>query len=236
MQPWPARTGQLVPSFQRTDGAVEGRFRALAAHLVQAPALAVAFVAPLLHETAGVVVGAALALIVDDAAVGEQRTVVLVERGQLAEGQVVHQHGGRIGGDCGGQPARLITLTPGTASETPTAPVGFGRGRDQAAVEGAGADGDGRRGIAADLPGDIERRPARRWCSRRHRRPVGSRPPPPPDICPSLLSPRVQRPLRPVPAPAMMISWYSQDSRSSTTSRDDGWLERSIDSEHPAQS
>src|SRR5215471_294083 len=34
----------------------------------------------------------------------------------------------------------------------------------------------------------------------------------------------------------MMISWYSQESRSSTTSSTEGWLERKIASEFPAQS
>jgi hypothetical protein len=41
---------------------------------------------------------AALALIVNHAAVSEQRPVVLIESGQIVEGQVVHQHRGRVGG------------------------------------------------------------------------------------------------------------------------------------------
>ncbi len=38
------------------------------------------------------------------------------------------------------------------------------------------------------------------------------------------------------PAPAMITSWYSQERRSRTTSATSGWLDRSMDSEHPVQS
>ena len=34
----------------------------------------------------------------------------------------------------------------------------------------------------------------------------------------------------------MITSWYSQENRSSTMSAISGWLDRSIDSEHPVQS
>ena len=57
-------------------GAVVIRLRTLAAHLEKAPALAMAFVAPGLHIAAGIVVGAALALVVDQLPVGKQRAVV----------------------------------------------------------------------------------------------------------------------------------------------------------------
>ena len=49
---------------------------------------------------------------------------------------------------------------PGTASATPSAPVGFGRGRGDAAEGRAGADRDGSRRAAADLARDLERAPA----------------------------------------------------------------------------
>ncbi len=60
-----------------------------------------------------------------------------------------------------GQADRLMRfLTPGTASATPSAPVGFGRRRREAAEGGAGADRDRGRRVAADLAGDLEGRPA----------------------------------------------------------------------------
>ena len=65
--------GQLVPSFQRTIGQFWKVTGPLAAHLVEAPALAVALVAPLLHVLAGVEVGPPLAVVVDRLAVGEER-------------------------------------------------------------------------------------------------------------------------------------------------------------------
>src|ERR1017187_1466920 len=81
-------TGPIVP----TDGwAVIGRFRPLASHLVKTVALAVAQVAPLLYKTPGIVMGAALALVVDNVAVSEQRAVKLIERGHLVERQIVDQ-------------------------------------------------------------------------------------------------------------------------------------------------
>ena len=51
-------------------------------------------------------------------------------------------------------------LTPGTASATPSAPVGFGDAAGNAAEGRARPDGDGGGGAAADLAGDVERRPA----------------------------------------------------------------------------
>ena len=67
------------------------RRRALAAHLVQALALAVPLVAELLHEAAGVEVRAARAVLVDGAAVGEGRPALLVERRQRAERDVLQR-------------------------------------------------------------------------------------------------------------------------------------------------
>src|SRR5512136_840251 len=68
--------GASVPPDVR---AVLERDRALAAHLVEAVARAVALVAPRLHVLAGVEVGTPLAVVVDRLAVGEERTVPRVE-------------------------------------------------------------------------------------------------------------------------------------------------------------
>ena len=73
MQLWPACDRPARAVVPAHVGAVVGRRRALAAHLVEAVALAVALVAPLLDEQPGVEVGPPLALVVDQVAVGEQR-------------------------------------------------------------------------------------------------------------------------------------------------------------------
>src|SRR6516225_3759809 len=86
-------TGLIVPAHV---GAVEGGLRAFAAHLVEAPAFAVSFVSPLLDVPAGVVVSAALALIVNDPAVSKQGTVILVRSRKLTKSKIVHQHSDRI--------------------------------------------------------------------------------------------------------------------------------------------
>jgi hypothetical protein len=86
-------TGGAVPLHA---GAVVVGLGAFAAHLVEAPALARALVAPLFNVAAGVVVGAALTLVVDEVAVSEERPAVLVEFRQLVKGEVVDQHSGGI--------------------------------------------------------------------------------------------------------------------------------------------
>ncbi len=88
--------GAAVPPDRR---AVERRLRPLAAHLVEAPAIAGALVIPLLDEAAGVVVRAPLALVVDHVAVGEQRPVVL-------------------------DPGRALRRTSGSARARPPCPPG----------------------------------------------------------------------------------------------------------------
>src|ERR1035441_10522024 len=65
-------TGPIVPAHGR---AVISRFRPLASHLVKTVALPVAFVAPLLYKAPRIVVGAALALVVDNVAVSKERRV-----------------------------------------------------------------------------------------------------------------------------------------------------------------
>ena len=48
-----------------------------------------ALVAPRLHVAAGIVVGAALALVVNELAIGEEGPAFGIERRQLAKGEVV---------------------------------------------------------------------------------------------------------------------------------------------------
>jgi len=55
-----------------------------------------AFIAPLLRVTPGVVMGAALALVVDDPPISKQRAVILIDRRQFAKREIVHQHGRRV--------------------------------------------------------------------------------------------------------------------------------------------
>ena len=85
-------------------------FRPLAAELVEAVALAVALVAELHGEAAGIEVRAAFAVLVNQARVGEHRPAELIHRRQLAEGEEVH-HGGqevvRIGRATGNGDHRL---------------------------------------------------------------------------------------------------------------------------------
>ncbi len=71
MQPCPAFTGQLVPLFQRTVGQFVSRFWPFTAHLIKTPSLAMGFVSPFFDKTAGVIVSAALTLVMDDIAVCE---------------------------------------------------------------------------------------------------------------------------------------------------------------------
>src|SRR6266487_4879619 len=62
-----------------------------APHLVEAPALLVTFITPLLHKLTGIVVRAARAIIVNAVAVGKQRSPQVISRWQLFEGQIVHK-------------------------------------------------------------------------------------------------------------------------------------------------
>ena len=71
----------------------EGR-RALASHLIEAPALPGRLVVELLDELAGVEVGAPRALVVDARAVGEEGAPFGIELGQPVEGEVVDHRGG----------------------------------------------------------------------------------------------------------------------------------------------
>src|SRR5664280_363507 len=74
--------GDLAERLQRAVGV---RHRTLAPHLVQAPPLAMALVAELLHEATRIEVRPPRAVLVDDAPVGEARPPLVVERRQRAE-------------------------------------------------------------------------------------------------------------------------------------------------------
>ena len=114
------------------------------------------FIAPLLHKTAGVVVGAALALVVNDVSIGEERPVLRIQRRHFSKGEIVHKHGGsvrRIVGTSG--KIDYLQARHGFAQAQRAGRVGIGA--NQATVPGAGANRDVRRRSAADFPRDIER-------------------------------------------------------------------------------
>jgi hypothetical protein len=79
-----------------------------AAHLVKAIALARVLVVPRLDKQAGIVVGAAIAGVVDAAAVELLGPALAVERRNLAQHQQVGHHA-IITSAIGGQPGTLIT-------------------------------------------------------------------------------------------------------------------------------
>ncbi len=79
---------------EQDDGTVGVGLRTLAAELVQAVALAVVLVAEFQRETAGIEMSAALAIFVDEPAVGEERAAQFIDGRQFAEGEEVN-HGGK---------------------------------------------------------------------------------------------------------------------------------------------
>src|SRR5208337_4966741 len=84
---WPGLHARIA---EQHDGAVGVGFRTFAAEFVQAVPLAVAFVAEFQREAARVEMGAALAVLVDEPAVGEQRAALAIDGRKLAEGQEVN--------------------------------------------------------------------------------------------------------------------------------------------------
>src|SRR5581483_4293877 len=136
-------TGAVVPAHR---GTVEGRLGTFASHFVKTPALAVSFVAPLLHEAPGVVVSAALALVVDDPSIGKQRPVVLIGGWQGAEGEIVHQHRCCVYRVLWAA-AEIDHVGRGHGFFDPNGARRIGAGSDQSAVPCTIAGGDGRRGI-----------------------------------------------------------------------------------------
>ena len=116
--------GALVPADVRA--VLEGD-RALAAHLVEAVAGAVALVAPGLDVLAGVEVRAPLAVVVDRLAVGEQRPAARVERRPALEGQVVDDERGQVlDVDRAGREVDQVLDARAPRRRRPSAPVGFG--------------------------------------------------------------------------------------------------------------
>ena len=83
---WPGIAAHIAELDGRTVGV---RLRPLAAELVETPALTMTFIAELLGETPGVEVRSALAVVVDQSPIGEQRPALGIECGQLLEGQIV---------------------------------------------------------------------------------------------------------------------------------------------------
>ncbi len=92
----PDRPGAEADIAEADGRAVGVGLRALAADLVQAPALPVAEIAELQREASGVEMRPALAILVDKAAIGEFRPVLLVEIGRLLEREKVQNGGNEI--------------------------------------------------------------------------------------------------------------------------------------------
>ena len=147
--------GAFVPPHVR---AVLERHRPLAPHLVEAVAGAMAFVAPRLDVLPGVVVRAALAVVVDRLAVRKEGSAEVVERRPPLEREVVDQQRRQVLDV--GRARRQVDQVPdagdGVGDAKGTSRV-RGRGRD-AAESGARTDRDRRRGAAADLTSDVYRR------------------------------------------------------------------------------
>lgn len=87
----PARAA--IPAYGWT---VIGGLRPLAAHLVQAPALAMSLVSPILDKAARVVVRSTLTLIMNDVSVSEQGAVIGIEPRHFAEVQIMNEQCGRV--------------------------------------------------------------------------------------------------------------------------------------------
>ena len=147
MQGWPVpprpRPGAHV--VEQDGRAVGVGLGTLAAQLVQAIALAMALVAEFQGEAAGVEMGAAFAVFMDQTGIGEFGPALVVHRRQLAEGQEV-DHGGQevigVGRTAGDGDHRLGGQDLGHAGGAGR----IGRRGRHAAPGRAGADGDHRRG------------------------------------------------------------------------------------------
>src|SRR6201993_2921540 len=70
--------------------------RSLATEFVETPALAVTFITESSGESAGVEMSAAGTVLMNDAVIGEFGPVELVERRQLAHGDVLENHGQEV--------------------------------------------------------------------------------------------------------------------------------------------
>ncbi len=150
----PARP--VVPPHHR---AVEGSLRPLASHLVKAIPAARAIVVPAFHETAGIEIGAPLALVVDDVAVRKQRALMGVQRRHPAVSQPIDQQRGGVGGVVR-TAAHVHQIQVRDGFPYADRAGGVRRRPLRAAIERTGADGDYRRGIPANLLRDIQSRAA----------------------------------------------------------------------------
>ena len=82
-----ARNATMTSLYRPAGGIIEAHGRAvivclrtLAAHLVQAPSLAMSLISPVLYKAPGIVVRATLTLVMDDLPVSKQWTIVRIER------------------------------------------------------------------------------------------------------------------------------------------------------------
>ncbi|MNC07796.1 hypothetical protein D3C75_553540 [compost metagenome] len=119
--------------------------RSFTAQMVEAPALTVPLIAKLLGKTTCVEVRTTLAVLVDQSLVGKQRTLLAIQRRQLAVGDVVGNRGEEVVGI--GRATRDIDDGGADIAEGLFEADGAGRvapaGR-HTAPGGAGADGDDR--------------------------------------------------------------------------------------------
>src|SRR5208337_3279189 len=132
--------GNFVEMAGGTRGMCDGP---LAAHFVQAPALAMAFVAEGGGKAAGVKMGATRAIFVNDALVGELGTIYLVQLRQLAHGDVLQNHTHqvvRIGRATG----KVDDWFAGDDGIDTNRACGVGIGGGHTAPGRAGTDGDDR--------------------------------------------------------------------------------------------
>ena len=115
-------------------------------------------VSPRLDVLAGVVVGAALAVVVNRLAVGEERAAVPVERRPALEGQEVDDQRRQVldVGRAGGEVDQIADAGHGVRDAERAGRIR--RRRRDAAERGAGSDRDRGHRSAADLTGDLERR------------------------------------------------------------------------------
>ena len=138
------REGHAVVPAHGGAGVVGGR--PLAAHLVEAEALARVLVVPLLDELAGVEMRAAVAFVVDALRIEHLRPALAVEFGQPAEGV---DEGDDAGHDLGDRRAarHLDDRLVGDDLVDRRGLRRVGLGRLHAAPGGAGAPGDHRHGV-----------------------------------------------------------------------------------------
>ena len=163
-----ARAGLDAPALVAVpagDGAGGVGDRALAAHLEPAPLVGAVLVAERLDVLAVLEVRPALAVVVHQLAVEEQRPAHRVERRHLLVDEDVGEHRQQVLGvaRAAGHVDHDRVRDAGVLLEEGGEALGPGRvgvGGLDAAVGGAGADGDGGLGLRVGLFGDVHGRPA----------------------------------------------------------------------------